>query len=253
MRLGMTACLVFVSWLGHAPVRAQTPAPVFSDDYLAGRFEPARNSSFVNVRGLFMHRLAYAAYQKMKAAALRAGIKLRVISATRNFDRQKVIWDKKWLANSAIADETQRALAILQYSSMPGTSRHHWGTDFDLGHGGCADAACIEDPAWHGREYEWMLNNAHLYGFCQPFRGAASNRSGFAYGYREERWHWSYEPLSSQALATYQARIDQLAPKPGSFSGATAAATLYKDFVRNVDCSIARKAMIRTATGATTP
>ncbi|NJK84501.1 MAG: M15 family metallopeptidase [Saprospiraceae bacterium] len=26
----------------------------------------------------------------------------------------------------------ERALKILKYSSMPGTSRHHWGTDIDL-------------------------------------------------------------------------------------------------------------------------
>lgn len=39
--------------------------------------------------------------------------------------------------------------------------------------------------------YTWMTANAYKYGFCQPYT------AGRCAGYNEERWHWSYYPISS--------------------------------------------------------
>jgi hypothetical protein len=88
----------------------------------------------------------------------------------------------------------QRQREILQTSSAPGISRHHWGTDVDLGTG---DDALTNAPWSQGGRfagaYQWLQQNALVYGMFQPY---TAGRSG---GYLEERWHWSYYPVA-QAL-----------------------------------------------------
>ena len=74
-----------------------------------------------------------SALKKMTKAAKKEGIKIKVVSAYRSYDRQKVIWNSKFVKfkkegfkSSAIIDQ------IIKYSTIPGTSRHHWGTDIDI-------------------------------------------------------------------------------------------------------------------------
>jgi len=216
-----------------------------SDAYVTGRYDPVRYGRFTKATpaGGMLHKTALGAFAQMRMAAAKVGIKLRVISATRNFDAQKRIWELKWTnLASTVRDERQRALNILQFSSMPGTSRHHWGTDVDLGHGRCGDAACLEAPAWNGKEYQWLVNNAFKYGYCQPYY---AGRAGL--GYREERWHWSFHPLARLVQQAYEHRLDKLAPQPGSFVGAGVGSQLYKDFVKNAGCSSETRSMVREA------
>ncbi len=96
------------------------------------------------------------------------------------------------------SDEKQRE--ILQASSAPGISRHHWGSDADL--------FSAEPVDWRrggkfADEYSWLQRNAATFGFLQSFT-AGSQAAG---GYIEERWHWSYYPVA-QALLEF-ARTNQ--------------------------------------------
>lgn len=110
----------------------------------------------------------------MHAAALKDSVQLVIISATRNFEAQKGIWEAKWtgerLVNDAdisktIPDPRQRALKILEYSSMPGSSRHHWGTDIDLN-----DLSDAHFQTGKGKKvYDWLRTHAQKFGFCQPY------------------------------------------------------------------------------------
>lgn len=75
----------------------------FSADYLMGKFDPAKNADFVSVDKkysdgdpYFLRKETYESFNKMWEAAKADGINLRIISATRNFDRQKYIWERKW-------------------------------------------------------------------------------------------------------------------------------------------------------------
>ena len=68
----------------------------------------------------------------MYNAALLEGVELKIVSGTRNFHQQKSIWERKWNANIKSMDSLSSVKEILKYSSMPCTSRHHWGTDIDL-------------------------------------------------------------------------------------------------------------------------
>ncbi len=179
-----------------------------SVEYVMGKFEPSIHPSFVKIplqyadrEGLYMRKEAYDAFVEMYQAALKEGIKLQIRSATRNFEYQKGIWERKWKGETLLSDGTnvakdihdsiQKSLKILEYSSMPGTSRHHWGTDVDFN---------SFNNTWFSKGeglklYNWMLEHAHAYGYCQPYTAISDERS---HGYFEEKWHWSYTPLSSE-------------------------------------------------------
>ena len=214
------ACTHSPSSTTQGEIVQETPTPIevknietdslpYDVDYLTGHFDPAEHPDFVSVdqkhadrAGLYLHQDTYTAFQQMYEAALTDGIKLIIRSATRNFNSQKRIWEAKWRgerklegtesAPTAYPVPKDRALAILRYSSMPGTSRHHWGTDIDLN-----NFTNEYFQAGEGKKiYDWLLANAASYGFCQPYTEKGDARPD---GYNEERWHWSYLPIS-QAL-----------------------------------------------------
>lgn len=183
-----------------ASLTAGAPA---TKEILTGRFTPADNEYFTRIdsrytdkTNIYMQRDAYDAYLAMRADAAREGIDLTIISATRNFDSQRAIWQRKWNRHSC--SDTTRVRQIMRYSSMPGTSRHHWGTDVDF--------ISVENDYWtHGaglKTYQWLVANAKRYGFYQPY-DADPTRTGYA----EERWHWSYYPTSALYTQEYMRSI----------------------------------------------
>ena len=140
--------------LFHSPLGAATPSTVdphtiVSQQFLMGQFNARKHASFIKINkkyasrsGMYMQKLPYEAFRAMHADAKQSGITLRILSASRSFNHQKSIWEAKWNGERkvggirnikrSIKNPTQRALKILEYSSMPGSSRHHWGTDIDL-------------------------------------------------------------------------------------------------------------------------
>ncbi len=178
-------------------------------EYIMGKFEPDTHSSFVIIdrqyadrEGMYLRSDAYKAFQKMYEAALQDSLQLVIRSATRNFNYQKGIWERKWrgettleagIKATSIDDPTVRALEILRYSSMPGSSRHHWGTDIDLN----AFSNGFFEQGEGLRLFNWLTEHASTYGFCRPYTEKNHERPD---GYQEEKWHWSYWPVSSQLL-----------------------------------------------------
>lgn len=175
-------------------------------EYLSGRFEPSRHSQFVDLATLDIATDGRRHYLRKEAAhALKEmfgafhdehpDIRIYVCSSTRNFDYQKRIWDAKYNGsrlvggkklNVAFPDKRERVQKILEYSSMPGTSRHHWGTDFDIN--------SLRNSYYEKGEgkviYQWLVANAKKFGFVQVY---TEGRDG---GYNEEKWHWSYVRVS---------------------------------------------------------
>ncbi|MEO5582547.1 MAG: M15 family metallopeptidase, partial [Saprospiraceae bacterium] len=94
-------------------------------------------------------------------------------------------------------DPIKRAQKILEYSSMPSTSRHHWGTDMDL------NALNNEYfTTGEGRKiYDWLNRHAAEFGFCQPYT------AGRPVGYNEEKWHWSHMPVSKPLTDFCQSKM----------------------------------------------
>ncbi len=216
-----------------APPKPDTK-PAFSLEYLMGKFDPAQHPDFVavdkkyaDVEGYFLRKETYESFIKMHDAALADGVTLTIISATRNFLRQKSIWEAKWSGERKIENGTNaakkypdpktRALKILEYSSMPGSSRHHWGTDIDLND---LDNFTFEQGAGK-KVYDWMVKHAAEYGFCQPYSKKSSDEGGRTTGYNEEKWHWSYMPIAQKLtdLAARSLTDDMI----GGFKGAETA------------------------------
>lgn len=184
--------------------------PTKPRDYLSGRFNPAKHPLFVRCSDLgiptdgrtqYLRLETAEAFAKLHAAFQKdhPEISLYVTSSTRNFWYQKAIWDGKFTGkrkvdgmalNIAIPDIRKRMVKILEYSSMPGTSRHHWGTDLDINR--------LVNSYYEKGEgkviYDWFVDNAPDYGFFQVY---TDGRNG---GYNEEKWHWSYIPVSRRLM-----------------------------------------------------
>lgn len=216
-----------------SPITEPLPPPMLDTLPLAtllGKIHPAKDSSFVPIAqhyttktSIYMRREAYAAFERMHAAAAADGVKLTILSAMRTFTDQKLIWENKWSGktlvggknlNTAVPDPVERARVILRYSSMPSSSRHHWGTDVDLN----SLENSYFDSETGKKVYAWLQAHAAEYGFCQPYTPIGPARP---HGYEEERWHWSYMPIATRFLQAYQAQV-QLSDLTGFLGSETA-------------------------------
>jgi len=182
--------------------------------YLTGRFDPAQRENFILIPAhytlggnkMYLRKEAFGAYLQMQSAADEDEVELKIASATRNFDYQKDIWNKKWTGFTIVdeqdlsknfPDGEDRFEKILEYSAVPGTSRHHWGTEIDINN---ANPEYFETEAGE-RVYEWLIKNAYLFGFCQTYSLKGTERPT---GYNEEKWHWSYLPLARGFMEEYK-------------------------------------------------
>lgn len=223
-------------------------APTAPVKYLLGDFAPESHPNFVRLdqlniptggRTIYLRKEAAAALKRMYVDFQKAhpDTEFWITSGTRNFRAQRGIWEAKWNGarkvngqqlNKTIPDPEKRALKILEYSSMPGTSRHHWGTDFDVNK--------LTNSYYKTGQgavlYQWMVKNSRRYGFCQPYT------AGRTAGYFEERWHWTYLPLSRRYLADWKRMVAERYPAGQGFAGSAGAAELATTYVESInpDC-----------------
>lgn len=151
----------------------------------------------------------------LRREALGAGFDLRACSGWRSFDRQAAIvtaklegrrpilgLDEKPVDTSGMSLERKLAEA-LRFSAVPGFSRHHFGTDFDvyaanlIPEGGRLQLTCHEyDEGMYFHEFGvWLSGAMERHGFARPFSG----RGAIA----REPWHISYLPEAEQCLAAF--------------------------------------------------
>jgi LAS superfamily LD-carboxypeptidase LdcB len=163
--------------------------------------------------GCAMHYEAVASLLAMRDAAAIEGLDIRVRSGFRDYATQLTIWNKKWRGERPLLNRGGVALdrgqltdpemvdVILTWSSIPGGSRHHWGTELDV-----IDVATVpagyqvrlvpEEYAADGifaRLTAWLDANLARFGFFRPYR---TDRGGYC----PEPWHLSYAPVSMPAL-----------------------------------------------------
>jgi LAS superfamily LD-carboxypeptidase LdcB len=163
-----------------------------------------------------LHFQAVTSFLAMRDAAMAAGIDLVAASSFRDFERQLLLWNRKWRGerplldrggqpiDPATLDDAGRVEAILCWSAIPGGSRHHWGTDVDV-----IDAAALppgyqvqlvpDEYAATGvfaRLTPWLDENMGRFGFHRPYATAGC-------GAGVEPWHLSYSPVSSEALEAF--------------------------------------------------
>lgn len=145
------------------------------------------------------------AFKAMQTAAKKEGIDLKVVSSFRSYTAQKSIWNRKYKRFISEGLSGPEAITkIIEYSTLPGTSRHHWGTDIDLIEGSkIVEGDVLLDKHFNQGAYQklhqWLLKNATRFGFDMVYT-KDSLRKGFFY----EPWHYSYTPLSKEFLKTYR-------------------------------------------------
>lgn len=159
---------------------------------------------------------AGAALRRLRTRAKAEGFNLTVASGYRDYSRQLAIFNAKARAERPVHDDQGRALcrddfddrawlhAILRFSALPGTSRHHWGTDFDLW-----DAAAVATDyvlSLSPEEYAptgpfadftaWLserIDADDAEGFYRPYD---RDRGGVA----PEPWHVSFRPSAARMV-----------------------------------------------------
>lgn len=145
---------------------------------------------------------------RLADAARAAGFEPAIASGYRSFERQLAIFNGKARGQRPLLDGDGQPLraaalapdallhAILRWSALPGCSRHHWGTDFDIfDQAVCTPAAPLqltlaECQGPMAPFHQWLT--AYL-ASCTDFgRPYLADRGGVA----PEPWHLSYRPLA---------------------------------------------------------
>lgn len=172
------------------------------------------------------HSQAAEAFFRMRAAAALDGIDLLPFSAFRDFATQCRIWNQKFLGKKPLYDAFGRERdyarlslvevidCILNWSAVPGASRHHWGTEIDVVDGACMPPGYqvqllpreVEAGGIFYPLHRWLGEYAEAFGFFRPY---AEYRGGMY----PEPWHLSYAPVSMPALyeLTPEILVDALA------------------------------------------
>jgi len=145
-------------------------------------------------KGYKLQKEAYFSIEKMIREAREQGVKIKIVSSYRSFNHQNRIWKRKYDAFIKKGFSPKKAVEkVKEYTAIPGTSRHHWGTDVDLSNG---KSKLINSV--NVKYSKWMNENAHKYGF---YRVYTNNK--FRAGYKYESWHYSYRKLSKSMLEQY--------------------------------------------------
>lgn len=160
-----------------------------------------------------IHREVVAPLEQLCQQAQDAGYELRVASGFRSFQRQLAIWNGKVSGQRVVLDhagqpldmtalgEREKMLAILRWSALPGTSRHHWGTDVDVWDAASVSSdytvqltaqECGEDGPFFS--LHCWLDQMIVGAQCDFFRPYCIDRGGIA----PEPWHLSYRPVATQ-------------------------------------------------------
>jgi len=201
-----------------------------------------------------LHSEVISPFLAMRAAAAADGIELVAFSSFRDFDRQLGIWNGKFRGERPIQDRSgkpldalalspaERVAAILWWSALPGASRHHWGTDFDV-----LDARAMPegyklrvvpeeyqaDGIFH-RLTHWLDAHMHAYGFFRPY---TTDRGGVA----PEPWHLSYATVAGHAQAAFTVENLRAVLAQSAIEGKeevlAALESNYANYVLNVDAA----------------
>lgn len=159
-----------------------------------------------------LHRDVLEPWQQLVCAARVAGFDLALASGFRSFHRQQLIWDAKISGQRAILDVNGYSIdlgslsargkinSIMRWSALPGTSRHHWGTDMDI-----YDRAAVPDDYCLKLVAEEYIGNGPFSSMLRWLKDYLHNTDAptfmFPYindnnGVMPEPWHLSYLPVA---------------------------------------------------------
>ncbi len=171
--------------------------------------------SLTGGREVWVEKNTYYAFLRLRKKILEeSSIKIQLISGYRSYKDQEKIWQWKLknLPSSSIHE-------ILSFSAIPGFSRHHWGTEIDIGVEGIPHYEAITPEFFMtplGKKLFSLLQKyAPLYGFCFPYLHPPSKRNPhlYTYGHEEEKWHLSYKKISTRFFYQMKGILSKISPK----------------------------------------
>lgn len=121
-------------------------------------------------------QITFDAYLNMYNAAKEDGINLMINSSYRTYEEQETVYknyENKY--GSEYADEI---------AARPGHSEHQTGLALDIFCTTNSNRNTFKDT----EAYQWLLNNAHKYGFILRYPEGKENITGFTF----ESWHYRY-------------------------------------------------------------
>ena len=207
-------------------------------------------SAETRFQSILVHHKVKQDLIRLIEAAYCEGFELEVASGFRDFNRQRLIWNNKFSGkvpildkhskplNTTLLDDNTKINAIMRWSALPGASRHHWGTDFDVyaKNEVPIDAKLKLEP-WEyltGHQvkfHQWLKNSAAQYGFFFPY---AKDRGGVA----AEPWHISHRSSSSECLSSLTVDIVKSVLTKESIKGLPSVIqqleTLYTQYIINI-------------------
>ncbi len=158
-----------------------------------------------------VHKNITTSIAALKQKAMDAGFSLAIASGYRDFVQQLTIWNQKVSGQRPVLDKnelpiditriskTQLLFSILRWSALPGASRHHWGTDFDVYDLSAIDEnyqlqLTVQETEKNGpfeNFYRW-LNKMLQDDACDFFRPYSQDQGGVS----PEPWHLSHKAES---------------------------------------------------------
>lgn len=121
---------------------------------------------------------AAQAFELMRQAAQSQGVNLMPVSGFRTAAAQKELFDSQ-------INRKGSAEAAAEFSAPPGHSEHHTGYAIDITDANVPEAD-IKQSFENTPAYQWLIQNAHMYGFEESF--PKNNTQGVTF----EPWHWRY-------------------------------------------------------------
>lgn len=171
--------------------------------------------------GSYLHPNTLEPFLKLKKAAQKESIQIKIVSCFRSYEKQLAIWNRKLLGKSPVYNKNFQTISIptlkeedalytlLTWIALPGASRHHWGTEFDI-----IDAAALSpndkfyllpnefsENGIFSRLGKWLKKNSSQYGFYFPYD---ENSKG---GIHHEPWHISHKETSTSFARLMQLDI----------------------------------------------
>ncbi len=188
--------------LGLLPGSLIAQSKEYSMSELMGKADIDLYGDDINLR-----KEAHDAFVAMRKAAREDGIDIKIVSSYRSFDRQAAIFERKYVryTEEQGMEPLEAIDKIIEYSTIPGTSRHHWGTEIDIVDGTVAAEGDVlvtekfEKDGPYARLKTWMDENSKSYDFHLVYTDEPKRR-----GFKYEPWHYSYAPLSIPMLEVFR-------------------------------------------------
>jgi LAS superfamily LD-carboxypeptidase LdcB len=166
-------------------------------------------SELVFFEGQKIHQAVVPSLKQLIEVAEENNYCLRIASGHRSYERQQLIWDEKALGKRPLLDDQSKPLVfadlspteimhgILKWSAVPGISRHHWGSDFDIFEQSLLPEGyqlkLVPEECLEGGVltlfYKWLEDELPKQPFIRPYY---PHRKGVGC----EPWHLSYKPLA---------------------------------------------------------